>query len=124
MLRRLGTLRHLLRRYLDRGAPAASAARGNRLLLGAAQILWLDVPDHAAVDLAVRSRAPTAPRAHYAALVNAVLRRVARDGARRSGAARRPPLDTPDWLMARWARNYGAETAHAIAAAHWPGAGA
>ena len=27
-------------------------------------------------------------------------------------------LDTPDWLMARWLRNYGAETARAIAAAN------
>ena len=29
-----------------------------------------------------------------------------------------PVLDTPDWLLARWTATYGAETAHAIAAAN------
>ena len=52
VLRRLGTLRHLLHQWLElpAGAPRVETA----LLLGAAQILWLDVADHAAVDLAVR----------------------------------------------------------------------
>ena len=30
----------------------------------------------------------------------------------------RPALDTPAWLLARWTETYGAETAHAIAAAN------
>ena len=64
VLRRLGTLRHLLRGFLDRGLPAAAPRVETALLIGAAQILWLDVPDHAAVDLAVRlvqaDRAPPA----------------------------------------------------------------
>src|SRR5262245_35668978 len=54
VLRRLGTLRHLLGLYLDRGIPADSPRAETALLIGAAQILWLDVPDHAAVDLSVR----------------------------------------------------------------------
>ena len=54
VLRRLGTLRHLLGLFLERGLPADAPRVETALLLGAAQILWLDVPDHAAVDLAVR----------------------------------------------------------------------
>ncbi|MGH6770014.1 MAG: transcription antitermination factor NusB, partial [Xanthobacteraceae bacterium] len=55
VLRRLGTLRHLLGMFLDRGIPSSEAPRTETaLLIGATQILWLDVPDHAAVDLAVR----------------------------------------------------------------------
>src|SRR5207244_13305341 len=88
------------------------------LLLGAAQVLWLDVPDHAAVDLAVELARADAAAARYSGLVNAVLRRVVRDGAGEVAQLDRPALDAPDWLMARWTRNYGAETAHAIAVAH------
>src|SRR3977135_4301073 len=53
-LRRLGTLRYLLGHLLARGLPADAPRVETALLLGAAQILLLDVPDHAAVDLAVR----------------------------------------------------------------------
>jgi len=52
VLRRLGTLRHLLRQWVK--FPASAPRVETALLLGTAQILWLDVADHAAVDLAVR----------------------------------------------------------------------
>ena len=54
ILRRLGTLGHLLSRLLDRGVPTDAPRAQSALLIGAAQILWMDVPDHAAVDLSVR----------------------------------------------------------------------
>src|SRR5215470_18829709 len=44
VLRRLGTLRHLLGRLLERGLPADAPRLESALLLGAAQILLLDVP--------------------------------------------------------------------------------
>ncbi len=53
-LRRLGTLRHVLGLYLDRGFPADAPRVETALLLGAAQILLLQTPDHAAVDMSVR----------------------------------------------------------------------
>src|SRR5205085_7452742 len=53
VLRRLGTLRHLVGLLLDRGFPADAPRVETALLIGAAQILWLEVPNHAAVDLAV-----------------------------------------------------------------------
>jgi 16S rRNA (cytosine967-C5)-methyltransferase len=118
VLRRLGTLRHLIGRRLARGLPAGAPRVETALLLGAAQILWLDVADHAAVDLAVRLAQADRRAAHYSGLVNAVLRQLARDGARDLAALDMTALDTPDWLMARWTRSYGAETARAIAAAN------
>src|SRR5215218_7210563 len=54
VMRRLGTLRHILGGFLDRGLPKDVSRLECALLLGAAQILLLDVPDHAAVDLSVR----------------------------------------------------------------------
>jgi 16S rRNA (cytosine967-C5)-methyltransferase len=118
VLRRLGTLRHLLGLCLERGMPDDPARVESALLIGAAQILWLDVPDHAAVDLAVRLVQADRRGARYAALVNAVLRRIAREGAGWLAATDTVALDTPEWLLARWTRCYGAATARAIAAAH------
>jgi 16S rRNA (cytosine967-C5)-methyltransferase len=128
VLRRLGTLRHLLRQFLARGLPTDAPRVETALLLGAAQILWLEVPDHAAVDLAVRLVQADRRGARYAGLVNAVLRRIGREGAQTlAGQALAGQalasidtsvLDTPDWLMARWVETYGAEIARAVALAN------
>ena len=116
VLRRLGTLGHLLGQWLKlpAGAPRVETA----LLLGAAQILWLEVPDHAAVDLAVRLVQADRRAARYAGLVNAVLRRVTREAAQFLSTVDTTALDTPQWLMARWEKNYGTKTARAIAVAN------
>lgn len=116
VLRRLGTLRHLLGGLLDKGFPADAPRTETILLIGAAQILWLDVPDHAAVDLSVRLAQADRRAARYAGLVNAVLRRVAQ--ARTTVPADNTARDTPEWLLARWTKNYGADTARAIAQAN------
>jgi 16S rRNA (cytosine967-C5)-methyltransferase len=116
-LRRLGTLRHLLSTALERGFPADAPRVETILLIGAAQIFWLDVPDHAAVDLAVRLAQADRRAARYPGLVNAVLRRMAREG-RAALANLDPALDTPDWLMARWTAAHGHSSARAIAAIH------
>ena len=118
VLRRLGTLRHLLAVFLDRGLPAQAPRAETALLLGAAQILFLDVPDHAAVDLAVRLVQADRVAGRFAGLVNAVLRRLAREGAQQLAALDPVSLDTPAWLMARWTKTYGEATARAIAAAN------
>ncbi|MBX9844535.1 MAG: MFS transporter [Xanthobacteraceae bacterium] len=118
VLRRLGTLRHLLAEQLERGMPREAPQIEAILLTGAVQILFLDVPDHAAVDLAVRLAQTDRHAARYSGLINAVLRRLARDGKTRLGALDPVPLDTPDWLLQRWIAHYGEETARAIAVAH------
>jgi 16S rRNA (cytosine967-C5)-methyltransferase len=118
VLRRLGTLRHLLSLFLDRGLPTQSPLVEPALLLGAAQILFLQVPDHAAVDLSVRLVQADRYAARFAGLVNAVLRRVAREGAGCLDALDPVVLDTPGWLLARWSKAYGEDTARAVAAAN------
>ena len=117
-LRRLGTIRKALARKLDKGMPKRSGMLEWTLITGAAQILFLDAPDHAAVDLAVRAARADAASAPFAGLVNAVLRGVARD--REAILAASDPFDddTPPWLAARWRETYGEKTARAIAAAH------
>jgi 16S rRNA (cytosine967-C5)-methyltransferase len=118
VLRRLGTLRHLISVFLERGLPKEAPRTETALLIGAAQILFLDVPDHAAVDLAVRLAQTDRHAARHAGLVNAVLRRVAREGKALLATLDAAALDTPHWLMARWITTYGESTARAIAAAN------
>jgi len=116
VLRRLGTLRHIVGGFLDKGFPADAPRAETILLIGAAQILWLDVPDHAAVDLSVRLAQADRRAARYAGLVNAVLRRVAQH--REAKLLETTILDTPDWLFKRWTKSYGPDRARAIAEAN------
>jgi 16S rRNA (cytosine967-C5)-methyltransferase len=116
VLRRLGTLRALLGTFLEKGFPTEAPRTETILLIGAAQILWLEVPDHAAVDLSVRLAQADRRAARYAGLINAVLRRVAQS--RETKLPARATRDTPEWLVKRWTKTYGAETARLIAEAN------
>jgi len=117
ILRRLGTLGHVLARLLDRGMPSDAPRAQSALLIGAAQILWMDVPDHAAVDLSVRLVQSDRRAAKYAGLVNAVLRRCAREGEGLIAEVKAEMLDLPPWLAKRWIAQYGEATAREMAVA-------
>src|SRR5574340_72882 len=116
VLRRLGTLRHRLGSFLEKGFPPDAPRAETILLLGAAQILWLDVPDHAAVDLSVRLAQADRRASRYVGLVNAVLRRIAQN--RLTLADDDPVRDTPEWLLKRWTAHYGEADARKIAEAN------
>ena len=117
-LRRLGTIRKALGQRLEKGMPKRAGALEWTLAVATAQILFLDLPDHAAVDLAVKAARAEPASAPYAALANAVLRGIARE--RDDILAASDPLndDTPAWLAQRWRATYGEATARAIATAH------
>ena len=116
-LRRLGTVRGAIAGKLEAGLPRQAPELEWILVVGAAQIALLDVPDHAAVDLAVRAARLDKRTTPFAPLVNAVLRGIARD--RDTILAASDPLDhdVPSWLATRWRRTYGEAGARAIAAA-------
>jgi len=116
-LRHLGALRLALAATLEKGMPKKGQGIEWTLLIGAAQILYMDVPDHAAVDLGVRAVRHQARTAPFAGLVNAVLRNIAR---RRADfeTPTDPFADTPHWLATRWRKTYGDEVAAQITLAH------
>ena len=120
--RRLGFLKAALAERLRDGLPQKPDLLA-LLVTGSAQILDLAVADHAAVDLSVRLAKADPQLQHLAPLVNAVLRRVARErDAIRAGEDDPLGRNTPDWLAARWIAAYGEAAARAIAAAHLEGA--
>lgn len=116
-LRRYGQISDLLRRAKkdpDQSLPPEVACI---LVCGVTQLLFMDVPDHAAVDVSVRlARARGFDR--HAGFVNAVLRRIGREEGQAWRAAQDPVrLCVPDWLFALWVADYGQAQALRIAEA-------
>ncbi len=111
VLRRLGQIDDVLGRFLDRPLAGLDAPVRHALRLGAVQILFLDTPDHAAVAATV----PLAGRNRGArGLVNALLRRLTREG--RAALADQDPvaLNLPGWMLSRWRAQWGDEIARRV----------
>ena len=118
-LRRFGQLEALIRALVPKAPPQHKAGPTLEILIaGACELLFLNVAPHAAVDAANRLAQADGKAVHFKALINAVLRRVAREGAGILAGQDAVALDTPDWLWPRWVAHYGEETARAIAQAH------
>ena len=115
-LRRLGQIDAFLAGLMDHPLPARRGAVQDLLRLGVAQLAFLETPAHAAVASTV-ALAQGQRLAPYRGLVNAVLRRAAREHAA-IAALDAPRLNTPDWLWNSWAEAYGEAICRAIAEAH------
>lgn len=118
VLRRLAEIDgHLLAR-LEKGWPKQAPRFRQILRAAVAQLVFLEVPAHAAIDMAVR-QVKRDRRAHrYDGLTNAVLRSLSSHPPKPLDAAEAGPVNTPSWLLEGWTAAYGAETARAIAAAN------
>lgn len=125
-LREAIRLDHVLQRLVDRPVAGLDVAVRAALRLGAAQLLLFDrIPPHAAVAETVDAAKEIAPQA--AGLVNAVLRRLARDEERPgrvvlpAGAdpLARLALESahPEWLVRRWVARFGERRAREALAA-------
>ncbi len=115
-LRRLGHLRLILDQRIERPLPEGLQRLHSCLVTGAAQILFMDVPDHAAVDCAVQLVQADSRTKGFAGLCNAVLRTIARE--REAILPNLDPLkNLPDWLARRWSAAYGLDEARQMAAA-------
>ncbi|MGH6871671.1 MAG: RsmB/NOP family class I SAM-dependent RNA methyltransferase [Rhizomicrobium sp.] len=117
-LRRFGQLDALLKTFIAKPlAPHRSGPTLEILLAGACELLFLEVAAHAAVDAANRLAAHDSRAVHFKPLINATLRRIAREG--------RDVLNTlderlaaPDWLWTRWRDAFGEDIARAIVRGH------
>src|SRR3954470_5712806 len=118
-LRHMGALDAVLRGFMAKPlAPHKAGTASEILLLGACELLILKVAAHAAVDAANQLAAKDAKAVHFKPLINAVLRKVAKEGEAVLSGLDRERLSTPDWLWTRWTAQYDSGTARQIARAH------
>ena len=112
------TIGTMIASRLQNRLPPNATALDHILNVAAAQILFLDVPDSAAVDLAV-THAKSDPRTRrFAGLVNGVLRSLARGKDAELGPALETTVDAPGWFAERLGSAYGTDMAGRILAAH------
>lgn len=112
-LRRRGQIDGVLRKFLTlwpKGLPREA------MRLGTAELLFLDAPAHAAVGEAVNLMHPEQKKPR--GLINAVLRKVATEGAAIVAQQDAAKANTPDWLWQSWVNFYGEDIARDIALAH------
>lgn len=113
-LRRHGQIDDIILRASERPDYPRPPLLHDLLRLSIAQILFMDVPDYAAVDTAVRLGSDCGLEKQKG-FINAVLRRVTREGAAWLTAQDEVTLNFPDWLLREWTSDYGTETAYNIA---------
>jgi 16S rRNA (cytosine967-C5)-methyltransferase len=117
-LRRKGELDRVISVFLTKPLPSSAGPAGIILLTGAAQLLFMETAPHAGIALAVTIAGSDRNARHFAKVINAVLRKVAREGTAIAAGLDQPRADTPDWLWRRWEGAHGGEGARGIARAH------
>ncbi|MGB1539354.1 MAG: 16S rRNA (cytosine(967)-C(5))-methyltransferase RsmB [Rickettsiales bacterium] len=117
VLRKRAVIDALLAAFIAKPLDAKAAFVTDVLRLGLAQLLWLDVPSHAAVHTGVELVKQSRFKG-YAKLVNAVLQNGVRKGAEVLATVDEARLATPDWLWQSWCEAYGEETARKMAKAN------
>jgi 16S rRNA (cytosine967-C5)-methyltransferase len=121
-LRHKGQLDAALDTFIDKKLPKRSGILREILLSAACQLLFLNIPAHAVIDLAVRQAKQDRNARHFDRLANAVLRRVSEQGREILKGQDAPRMNTPEWLWTRWLKTYGEEKTRRIAEAHMRGA--
>lgn len=113
-LRHLPRIEAAISMMLDGPLPQGARSLHHVLVVAVAQMLYLDVPDHSAVDLAVEQAHRDPRNKRFVKLVNAVLRRLGREKeAVMAGIEAIPVL--PQWFQDRLVAAYGEDVAARIA---------
>jgi 16S rRNA (cytosine967-C5)-methyltransferase len=115
-LRHLPRIEVIIDSLVESPLPEGARALYHVLTVAAAQILYLDVPDHSAVDLAVEQAQADPRNKRFAGLANAVLRRLVREKASHLTATHSVSV-VPSWFHDRLSAVYGKEHADGIAEA-------
>lgn len=117
VLRHSGQIDFLISEFLDKPLGKKGKSAQNVIRLGMAQLLFLDIPDHAAIDTTVEL-CRGGQLSPYRKLVNAILRRTQREGGEILPELDSASLNTPHWLWTDWTDTYGEEVARSIAEQH------
>lgn len=88
----------------------------HHLHIALAQILFLDVPDSAAVDLAVTAVQKDKKLGRFGKLTNALLRNIQRMNGEKRQAIIDEAIEAPDWFWTRLQKDYGDKAAEILRA--------
>lgn len=119
-LRRLGQVDDLIAQAESRPDETGKTkipALQHILRIGVVQIMFMAVPDHAAVDTCVQL-ADEAGLSRQKGFVNALLRTMTRSGPAWLSKQDEVRLNTPEWLLKIWIADYGLREAAEIARAN------
>lgn len=117
VLRRLGQIDMLITKFLEHPITSKTSRISHILRLGTAQLLWLETPPHAAVHSSVEMTKQIKME-KFGGLVNAVLKRIIKEGAAVIARQDAAKLNTPPWLWDSWEKAYGTEKTRKIADIH------
>ena len=116
-LRHMGSIDWTVNSVMDRPLREKAARARNVLRLAVAQLFYMNVPDHAAVDIAVRQAEVHRSSKPFKGLINAVLRRIIRERSELEERAKERG-NTPPWAFRSWQADWGKRAAARIADAH------
>lgn len=108
-IRRLGQIDDILRLCMNDKMPEPRLLQ-SLLRLSTAQVVFMNIPHHAAVNIAV-DLADAIGLKRQKGLVNAVLRRITREGKDRTTRQDLARLNIPAWMLDDWCKNFGKRAA-------------
>ena len=117
-LRHGGEIKSILGKFLAKPLPRSSGMAVDILTIATAQLLFMEVSPHAAIDLSVDLAKQDKKAQHFSGLINAVLRKVSTHGKEALKSFDSPRLNTPNWLWEQWVAAYGEQTTRDIATFH------
>lgn len=113
VLRHKGELEWIISKFLKK-PPQAKSRVNEILLMGVAQLLYMEVSAHAAIDTSVRLAKNSDKSRHLAKLVNAILRQVSRAEPAELVPSEGAAINIPALWRTRWEKQYGPEIAAKI----------
>lgn len=116
-LRNKAYIEHLLPQYLIKSLPAGARSLQHILHISIAQLLYLNVSNYAAINIAVDLAKYDSRTKRFAKLVNAILREISRDIEKNNiqNKLQLDPLQTvPAWFKTLLINDYGEEKAKQI----------
>lgn len=117
-LRRKGQIDAIFNSFLERPLKGKTAPFYAIARAALAEILFMNAPDHAVVNLAVHQARADKRTQHLAGLLNAVLRKASEKGPELAASQDAALINTPDWLWRSWLEAHGEATARAVAEAN------
>jgi len=121
VFRHRGEIDFAFAKVMDRKPPKRAKHLIHTLYGAAAQILFMDIPDSAAVDLAVTALRTDERSSRFAGFGNAVLRRLSKEKETllsHLSQTEKARLNTPGWMWKRLRRDFGKEQAASIVTQH------